>query len=108
MEFLQGSRLLEYDPSTNRWTQKRLPNFASEVWRGSMTVVMLSHLYLFGAPDIFIYDPASDTWETKPLLTKFSYWADYELTAARVFLNGQPRVEVIGGYRPGNNQQYIP
>ena len=34
--------------------------------------------------------------------------ADYELTAARVFVNGEPRIEVIGGYRPGNNQQYIP
>jgi hypothetical protein len=106
--FNSTSKLLVYDPSTNRWTQKRLPAIASGVWGGPMTVVMLSHLYLFGAPDIFIYDPASDTWATKPLLTKFGYWADYELTAARVFLNGKPRVEVIGGYIPGNNQQYIP
>jgi hypothetical protein len=103
-----GSKVLEYDPITNQWTQKRRPDLASVPWSGPMTVVMLGHLYVFGAPDIFIYDPVSDTWETKPLLTKFSYWADYELTAARVFLNGQPRVELIGGYRPGNNQQYIP
>ena len=59
-----------------------------------------------------IYDPVSDTWERKDLLTKFSYF-EYELTAARVFLNGLPRVEVVGGSRvwpgsPGNNQQYIP
>jgi N-acetylneuraminic acid mutarotase len=106
--FNTSSKLLEFDPSTNKWTQKHLPNFASRVWGGPMTVVMLSHLYLFGAPDIFIYDPASDTWATKPLLTKFGYWEDVELTAARVFLNGKPRVEVIGGYIPGNNQQYIP
>jgi N-acetylneuraminic acid mutarotase len=103
-----SSRLLEYDPNTNKWTRKNLPDFASDLWGGPMTVVMLNHLYTFAAPDIFIYDPVSDTWETKPLLTKFSYWADYELTAARVFLNGQPRVQVIGGPRPGNNQQYIP
>ena len=106
--FNTASKLLEFDPSTNKWTQKRLPDFASGVWGGPMTVVMLSHLYLFGAPDIFIYDPASNTWAAKPLLTKFGYWADYELTAARVFLNGKPRVQVIGGYIPGNNQQYIP
>ena len=31
-----------------------------------------------------------------------------DLTATRVFLNGQPRVEVVGGSRPGNNLQYIP
>jgi hypothetical protein len=49
-----------------------------------------------------------DTWESKPLLTTFSYWDEARLTAARVFLDGKPRVEVIGGYRPGNNQQYIP
>jgi N-acetylneuraminic acid mutarotase len=102
-----GSQPLEYDPSTNKWTQKTLPDFASDLWGGPMTVVMLGHLYTFAPPDIFIYDPVSDTWETKPLLTKF-FWQDYELTAARMFLNGEPRVEVIGGPRPGNNQQYIP
>jgi hypothetical protein len=101
------SKLLVYDPSTNRWTQKPLPSFASGVWGGPMTVAMLSRLYVFGSP-IFIYDPANDTWATTPLLTKFGYWADYELTAVRVFLDGKPRVEVIGGYIPGNNQQYIP
>jgi N-acetylneuraminic acid mutarotase len=102
------SRLLEYDPSTNKWTEKPLPDFASGLVGNPMTVVMLARLYLFGGPDTFIYDPVSDTWETKPLLTKFSYWSTWRLTAARVFLNGQPRVEAIGGYRPGNNQQYIP
>jgi N-acetylneuraminic acid mutarotase len=106
--FNSTSKLLEYDPSTNRWTEKRVPDFASGIWGGPMTVATLSHLYLFGGPDIFIYNPASDTWGTKPLLTTFGYWADYELTAARVFLNGKPRIEVIGGFIPGNNQQYIP
>lgn len=102
------SRVLEYDPGTNKWTQKPLPAFASGVSGTPMTVVMLSHVYLFDGRDIFIYDPVSDTWETKPLLTKFSYWDPSRLRATRVFLNGKPRVEVIGGYRPGNNQQYIP
>jgi N-acetylneuraminic acid mutarotase len=119
-----GSRVLVYDPITNHWTTKLswsgcLPNFPGAV--DGPTVVMLSRLYVFGtdygcapfSPGIFIYDPVSNTWERKPLLTTFSYWADYDLTAARVFLNGKPRVEVIGGYRvwrdsPGNNQQYIP
>jgi len=77
---------------------------------------MLAHLYVFGrysaglsnGTGVFIYDPVSNTWESKPLLTTFSYWDEARLTAARVFLNGKPRVEVIGGYIPGNNQQYIP
>jgi N-acetylneuraminic acid mutarotase len=117
----QQSRVLEYDPITNRWTQKRawthqscLPGVPCYV--DGPTAVMLSHLYVFGqysaglshGAGVFIYDPVSDTWDSKPLLTTFSYWDIARLTAARVFLNGKPRVEMIGGYRPGNNQQYIP
>jgi len=116
-----GGRVLEYDPITSQWTQKRpwtnqscLPGFECTV--SGPTVVMLAHLYVFGYASgyrsseagVFIYDPISDTWESKPLLTTFSYWDVNRLRAARVFLNGQPRVEVIGGFRPGNNQQYIP
>jgi hypothetical protein len=114
------STILEYDPITNQWTQKRawssqacLPDFGCNL-EGPM-VVMLEHLYVFGGElsyrfsrGIFIYDPISDTWESKPLSTTFGYWALYGPRAARVFLNGEPRVEVIGGYRPGNNQQYLP
>lgn len=57
---------------------------------------------------VFIYDPAGDTSEARPLLTTFSYWAYYELAAVRAFPDGEPRVELIGGFAPGNNQQYIP
>ena len=111
--YLIAHGVLEYEPVSNRWTTKgQLPGDLT-----GASVVMLAHLYLFGAdtktgvpiPGIFIYDPVSDTWEKKPLLTKFSYWGGpAELTAARVFLNGLPRVEVVGGPRPGNNLQYIP
>jgi N-acetylneuraminic acid mutarotase len=121
-----GDTILEYDPATNQWTkrgswssQECLP----ECGLMGRTVVLLGRLYLFGtellfdtAPvsrGIFIYDPVSDTWEKKPLLTEFAWYAPYGLAATRVFLNGQPRVEVVGGERgwsgsPGNNQQYIP
>jgi N-acetylneuraminic acid mutarotase len=118
----EESRLLEYNPITNQWTKKRswskpscLPGLPCYI--EGPTVVMLAHLYVFGrawnfdgrwTPGIFIYDPVSNIWADKPLLTTFSYWDEARLTAARVFLNGQPRVEVIGGYRPGNSQQYIP
>ena len=116
-----GGRVLEYDPITRHWTQKRpwanqscLPGLECSV--DGPTVVMLSHMYVFGrysagrssGTGVFTYEPISDTWQSKPLLTTFSYWDVDRLTAARVFLNGAPRVEVIGGYRPGNNQQYIP
>ena len=54
------------------------------------------------------YDPVGDTWEGKPLRTTFSYWDEARRTAAGGFLNENPRVAVIGGYRPGNNQPYLP
>ena len=116
------SKVLEYDPITNKWTKK-------QSWPGPSclpyscylegpTVVMLAHMYVFGREwryggwrdsfGIFIYDPVSDTWARKPRLFALDYWDASYLTAARVFLNGNPRVEVIGGYRPGNNVQYIP
>ena len=115
------SRLVEYDPVTNHWTQKQpWTNPSCEPGFGCIisgpSTIMLSHLYVFGGyttgptggAGIFIYDPLSDTWSTKPLLTTFNYWDPTRLRAAKVFVNGSPRVEVIGGYRPGNNQQYIP
>ena len=114
-------RVLEYNPITNQWTQKRPWSNPScllgvDCNVSGPTAVMLSHLYVFGhysagrsaGTGIFIYDPVSDSWQSKPLLTTFSYWDADRLTAARVFLNGKPRVELIGGYRPGNNKQYIP
>jgi hypothetical protein len=110
--YLIAHPVLMYDPVTNRWTSRGpLP--------GDLTgapVVLLSRLYLFGAdtktgvsvPGLFIYDPLGDTWETKPLLATFGFVEAAELTATRVFVNGQSRVEVVGGARTGNNQQYIP
>lgn len=111
--YLIGPRVLEYDPVTNQWTRKGSWGSGLE----GKTVALLAQLYVFGAEldaggvpsrGIFIYDPLRDTWEKKPLLTEFGYGGASERTATRVFLNGQPRVEVVGGARPGNNLQYIP
>ena len=116
--YLIGPNVLVYDPITNQWTRKAAWGRGLE----GPTVVLRSHMYVFGAdldagggpsPGIFIYDPVTDTWEKKPLLTKFAWHTPYGLAAARVFLDGEPRVEVVGGERgwpgsPGNNQQYIP
>ncbi|HEY8256681.1 MAG TPA: kelch repeat-containing protein [Gemmatimonadales bacterium] len=116
------SKVLEYDPITNKWTKK-------QSWPGPSclpyscylegpTVVMLSHLYVFGREwryggwrdsfGIFIYDPVSNTWARKPGVIPLAYPNVSDFAAARVSLNGEPRVELIGGYRPYNNVQYIP
>ena len=44
------------------------------------------------------------TWTTAaPLPT-----VRYGVAAMRVFFDGRPRIEVVGGSAPGNNLQYIP
>ena len=104
--------VLVYDPVTNRWTEKASYGMVLQ----GRTVPMLSRLYVFGGAGewfsgIYIYNPVSDTWTSKPLLTRFAWSSTLGFAAAKVFLNGQPRVEVVGGDRggsPGNNQQYIP
>jgi len=79
-------------------------------------VVHAGKLYLFGGTRFnadgtyevlranIAYDPTTDRWTNyAPLPT-----ARTGLGGSRVTLNGQPRLEVIGGSRPGNNLQYIP
>jgi Kelch motif len=122
--YLIGPRVLVYDPVTNQWTKKGSYGAGLE----GRTVTLLSHLYVFGAElniggvpsyGIFVYDPISDSWEKTPLSGStgpFGYWGPTEVAATRVFLNGKPRVEVIGGLRTyehddsllGNNLQYVP
>jgi hypothetical protein len=31
-----------------------------------------------------------------------------DFTASRVVVDGTPRIEAVGGARPGNNVQYVP
>ncbi len=51
-----------------------------------------------------VYDPATNTWTNKAPMPI----ASASLAASRVVLNGKPRIEVVGGNRPGNNVAYIP
>jgi hypothetical protein len=79
--------------------------------------VMLSRIYIVGgalrlngnvleAPlrTTVSYDPATDTWTRRADLPS----ARYGIAASKIFVNGLPRLEVVGGPRPGNNLQYIP
>jgi N-acetylneuraminic acid mutarotase len=51
-----------------------------------------------------VYDPATDRWTRRAPLPS----ARSDIAASSVFLGGQPRIEVVGGRRPGNNVQYVP
>jgi N-acetylneuraminic acid mutarotase len=108
----QGA-LAVYDPATNQWTAKRgLGRFryraASVVHAGKLYLIGGTRWNADGTSEVLraniAYDPTTDRWTNyAPLPT-----ARTGLGGARVTLNGQPRLEVIGGSRPGNNLQYIP
>jgi len=50
------------------------------------------------------YDPSTNTWTG---LAQMPAPRVYQ-TGARVLVNGQPRLQVVGGPRPGNSLQYVP
>jgi N-acetylneuraminic acid mutarotase len=107
-------RLDVYDPATNQWTGKL--SIPRQRWK-AVGVALAGKLYLIGgyemtadgsaAPAIrktTVYDPRTDTWTTKAPLPS----ARADVGGSRVKLNGKPRIEVVGGTRPGNNLAYIP
>ena len=112
--YTREGRLAVYDPATNRWTTKTplgLPR------PGAATAALEGKLYVMGGErynakreayeplDItIVYDPATDTWTRRAPLPS----ARSDIAASRVFVGGKPRIEVVGGRRPGNNVQYVP
>jgi len=103
-----GDYVQVYDPATNRWTRKARP--PSSLPFGAAATVMLSRIYIVGGfmggplRTTMSYDPATDTWTPRADLPS----ARYGMAASKIFVNGLPRLEVVGGPRPGNNLQYIP
>lgn len=105
-----GSSELEvYDPATNRWTSKApLPRGR---WAG-VGVALGGKLFVIGGINsdysavrtTSVYNPATNSWtNVAPMPTARASFA-----GSRVVLNGQARIEIVGGVRPGNNLAYIP
>jgi N-acetylneuraminic acid mutarotase len=107
-----GKKLEAYDPVTNRWTTRAS---GPQVRYRAAVTEQGSKLYLIGGRQLTstgwqtvrttrVYNPTTNTWtNAAPMPT-----ARQDITASKVFLNGQPRIEVVGGSPPGNNLQYIP
>jgi hypothetical protein len=93
-------RVEVYDPATNRWTIKA--PLATPL--GNFGAVMLGKLYTISGTQLRVYDPSTNSVTTKASLPTNRG----NVAAARVFLNGQPLLHVVGGTRPGNNLQYRP
>jgi hypothetical protein len=99
--YLVGSQTEMYDPATNQWTDK-----ASAPMSGRVAAAAQAKLYVFTTDQYprrtLVYAPLSDSWTVRgpgPI--------PWEPTAARVFVDGQPRIEVIGTFSP-SNYQYVP
>lgn len=105
-----GSRVGVFDPATNGWTLKTPAGQVSSIAEG---VALQAKLYALSVglrnPDgtlptrINVYDPATNAWTSRaPVNLK-------QVSAmTRVQQDGSPRIEMVGGARPGNNLQYIP
>jgi hypothetical protein len=97
-----------YDPATDTWTRKTT-NMA--VRGGAARTVLGAKLYMIGGAQggalvrtTSVYDPGTNRWTNRAPVPSVRYGA----AAARVFLNGQARIELVGGSLPGNNLQYTP
>lgn len=109
-----SSRLAAYDPATNQWTTKNALGLARP---GAATTVLGGKLYVFGGRRFnatldayetlnktIVYDPTTNLWTGRAPMPS----SRTGIAASQVRLNGQARIEVIGGLPPGNNLQYIP
>jgi N-acetylneuraminic acid mutarotase len=106
-----GSRFAVYDPSTNRWTPKTSLDLNRA---GAATAVLQSKLYVMGGSRFIhgweavdwnsVYDPITNAWTRRTSLPS----PRTGISGSKVFVNGQPRIEVVGGSLPGNNLQYVP
>jgi N-acetylneuraminic acid mutarotase len=107
-----------YDPATNHWST----GASMGSIRGyTASAAVAGKLYVI-AGDRFVYnsdgsigsieavattsryDPATNTWKN---LARSPRGGD-GLAADRVVVSGQPRIDLVGGARPGNNLQYVP
>ena len=112
--FTGDARFSVYDPATNRWTPK--PILGAARW-GAATAVVGGKLYMMGgsrwnatrdAVDTLdltsVFNPTTNLWSQRARLPK----PRAGIAGTAVMLNGNARIEVIGGPAPGNNLQYIP
>ncbi len=102
-----------YDPATNQWTVRT----ASSPDLGIVQAGTVSNgrLYWFGRPEqnadgsvrpgsTHVYNPTTNTWARLASMPS----ARGGMAAGRVVLNGQARIHLVGGPRPGNNLAFVP
>jgi N-acetylneuraminic acid mutarotase len=101
-----------YDVATNRWSSGPRRPFRR---CSPASTTLQAKLYLVGCHDdddesgvwpMLVFDPKVGSWSqamAPPVAATGDRW-----TLSRVVANGRPRLELVGGARPGNNWQYVP
>jgi hypothetical protein len=101
-----------FDPATKTWSTGPKRPFR---YCAPASAAFQAKLYLVGchADDdwngvypMLVFDPKVGSWSqvaAPPVEATGHLW-----TLSRVVVNGQPRLELVGGTRPGNNWQWIP
>jgi N-acetylneuraminic acid mutarotase len=110
-----SSRQLDlYDPVTNAWTTltDTLP-----IRTGAGAAALWAKLYVIGGtvdgvsvPTVSIYNPITKKWAMgapHPYGEQFN-WGLNGITATRVFLDGKPLIEMLGGEIGRENWAYFP
>jgi N-acetylneuraminic acid mutarotase len=109
----ETAALSVYDPATNKWTPKTplgrgRPGAATAVHGGKLYVIGGERFDPNSGLEILdvtvVYDPVTDTWNRRAFLPGARDWT----AATKVFLNGQPRIELVGGDVAEDNLQYVP
>jgi N-acetylneuraminic acid mutarotase len=102
-----------YDPASNSWTSRApMPH---PRWDGAGAAVGGKFYVIGGTTEradgtweqvrtTSVYDPATNTWTNKRAMPS----PRGGIGGAAVTVNGQGRVEVVGGARPANNLAYVP
>ncbi len=109
--YLVGNTVEAYDPATNQWTAKAPPppDDGSSPWPPlniwGTAAAAGAKLYVFGGGRTLVYSPTTDTWASRSA-GPYAPNLPPGFTAGRVFLNGQPRIELVGGGT--DNWQYAP
>ena len=107
-----------YDPATNHWTtgapMGSIRGFTASATVAGKLYVIAGARFVFSSDGTLTgvdnvattsrYNPATNTWKNLAPAPR----GGPGLAADRVVVSGQPRVDLVGGPRPGNNLQYVP
>lgn len=106
-----------YDPATNQWSTgasmgSRRERVAAAAVGGKLYVIAGVRVAIDEEGGVTstpvattsVYDPVTDSWKNVLPAPR----SGPGLAGGRVVVNGQARVALVGGARPGNNLQYVP